>query len=335
MVPDAQCTQNRNVPLGIFHSLVACFYWSIVFVIPSLLSSFEEMEIVLARYTAFGLFSSFALCCKKQNIFKIASFREWLSSIFWATLVNIVYYLGVSLAIRYVGSAVTIIISGLAPIAILFYSNIKTKDLPFSTLALISFIIFLGITLTNISEFQASTSSVSPLQYFFGLICVCTSTLVWTLYIICNSSLLSQKPHLTPEVWCSMLGISSLFVCVPLAIFLDIIGVTHIGRTLFFQIATSDSLLFIGLTGIMGIFSSSLAITAWNKASLHLSSALLGALLIFEPIFGLIISYIYEQALPSLQEGIGVSLMLGGSLASLILFHKKSQKKALNPETIE
>lgn len=328
-----QIKQSRNVSFGILHSLLACFYWGIVFVIPDLLHSFQELDIVLARYTTFGIFSLLSLLWKRQNILKTIPLSIWKQGIFWAFLVNILYYLGIAYAIRCIGAAVTIIIAGLAPIAVLFYSNIKKKEIPYTTLSFLSSIIFLGIVLTNISKIQANIE-IHLIKYFLGLVCVIIATGVWVSYIIYNYNFLSKNPDVSPNLWGCILGLASLILCLPLIILGDFLGITRITSTLLFHVPLSEKLLFIALCGVMGIFSSSLAITSWNKASLYLSPSLLGALLILEPVFGLCLSYFCKHTLPSYQEGLGISLMLGGSLTCLILFGKKKQQKQEDPTEI-
>ena len=312
---------SRNTPLGIFYSLLACFYWGIVFVIPSMLGNFPDLDIVLTRYSIFGICSLITIIYKRSNIFKTVPCSLWKTSTLWAFLINIVYYFGIAQAVRYSGSAVTVIIAGLAPIAILFYSNIKKKVLSYPFLLSMSSIIVVGIILSNISEFQSESSS-SLLLYLFGLGCVIIATSIWAGYIICNHDFLEKYPEISPDTWCHMLGISSLVICLPLIAFGDLFGITHVTRDFLFHTPLSERWLFILLCSAMGIFSSSRAISAWNKASLHLSTALLGALLIFEPIFGWILSYVYKQEVPSFQEGLGFSLMLGASLC-LLLAQKK------------
>ncbi|WP_348662797.1 DMT family transporter [Chlamydia vaughanii] len=321
-----QIKQSRNVPFGIFHSLLACLYWGIVFVIPNLLHSFQELDIVLTRYTVFGIFSLLPLIWKRQNIFKNISLNIWGQSVIWVFLVNILYYLGIAFATRFVGAAVTIIIAGLAPIAVLFHSNIKKKEVSYTILSALSLIIFLGVVLTNISELRATTA-VNLWQYLLGLGCVITSTGIWVGYIIYNYNFLLKNPNISPDLWCCVLGVTSLAICLPLIIICDCLGITHVAQSVFFHNPLSERLLFIILCAAMGIFSSSRAITSWNKATLHLSPALLGSLLIFEPIFGLFLSYFCERTFPSAQEGLGILLMLGGSLACLILFGKKANQK--------
>ncbi|EPP37357.1 Inner membrane protein YtfF [Chlamydia avium] len=320
-----QIKQSRNVPFGVFHSLLACLYWGIVFVIPDLLHSFQEIDIVLARYTIFGMFSLLSILWRRQNIFRNVPLIIWKQGIFWAFIVNVVYYLGIAYATRCVGAAVTIIISGLAPIIVLFHSNIKKKEISYTTLSLLSSIIFLGILLTNISKIHTNVE-VHLAKYFLGLVCVIISTGIWVSYIIYNYTFLSKNPQISPNLWCCILGLASLALCIPFIILGDCLGITQITSILISHTPLSEKLLFIILCGAMGIFSSSLAITSWNKASLHLSPSLLGALLILEPIFGLCLSYFCKHTLPSWQEGLGILLMLGGSLACLILFGKKAHQ---------
>lgn len=174
---------------------------------------------------------------------------------------------------------------------------------------------------------------ISLPQYIFGVSCVTFSTLIWVCYVICNQTFLEKNPHISSDTWGLMLGIGSLVLCIPLIIGGDFFGFTHITKNVLFHTPFSERILFTVCCLIMGIFSSSLAICAWNKASLHLSPALLGALLIFEPIFGLTLSYIYEKNLPATSEALGIFLMLIGSLLCIILFQKKNREEQTNLET--
>lgn len=320
---------TRNLPLGIFHSLVACLYWSFVFVIPCMLSAFDEIDLVLARYVTFGCFSVVLIFWKKnRTLFKNITCSNWLQGFLWASL-TIVYYFGIALAIRFVGSAITIIIAGLAPVLILFYANTKTREVPYSLLSMISLIIFAGVVLTNLAKFKSMPNLSLP-QYIFGLSCVIFSTLIWVAYVICNQTFLEKNPHISSDTWGLMLGVGSLVLCIPLIVCGDLLGFTHITHNILFHKPLAERFLFTNCCLIMGIFSSSLAICSWNKASLYLSPALLGALLIFEPIFGLILSYVYEQALPAISEALGIFLMLIGSLLCVVLFQKKHKLNQSN-----
>ncbi|SPN73290.1 Inner membrane protein ytfF,Predicted permease, DMT superfamily,EamA-like transporter family [Chlamydia serpentis] len=322
-----QESKSRNLPLGIFQGLIACLYWGMVFVIPNFLSSFGDLDIVLTRYTIFGIFSLIACIIKNPSLIKKTSLSLWGKSILWTLLINPLYYFGVTLGIRYVGSAITVVIAGLAPIAVLYYSNTKQKELSYPLLFAISSIIIIGVILTHISALELPTAA-SPLYSILGIGMVIFSTSLWVIYVICNQSLLDKHPELNPRSWSYLIGISALIVCLPLIVVLDFLEVTHITRTLITYTPISERLLFFLLCGAMGIFSSAKALTAWNKASVNLSPALLGAILIFEPIFGLVLTYLYSRSLPSIKEGLGIFLMLGGSLLCLVLFGRKIGKSS-------
>lgn len=317
--------KHLNIRAGISYGLLACFYWSIVFVVPTLLSDFNNIDIVLTRYTIFGLASLISALSKRKWIFTQFQPRIWLKGIFWALLINPIYYFGITLSIHYVGAPVTVIIAGLAPIAILFYSNIVHKQIPYLTLLSISSIIFAGVLLTNIAEFESNHTS-SFTQYFVGLLSVVLSTAIWVFYVIMNKRVLNSHAKLSPEIWSNILGISSLIICPPLLVLANALHWTN--SLMILQSSVKDLLLFFVLCGILGIFSSSWAVSYWNKATLCLPQAFLGGLLIFEPIFGLILTYLVKQSLPSLQEATGILLMLTGSLISLILFGKRAANNA-------
>lgn len=319
-----QVSSTQSISKGIFYGLVSCFYWGIVFVIPNLLQTFGELDIVLTRYTTFGIFSLITCLATNRRIFKETPLKTWCAILLWSFLINPVYYFGVTIAIRYVGSALTVMIAGLAPIVILCFSNIKQKELSGILLFIISCITFSGVVLTHISDLHTSSVTATPLQYIFGVGAALFSTGLWVIYVIYNQKLLEKNPSLSPENLCHLLGITALVVCLPLIIIFDACGITHIS-TVLTSYPMSQRFVFAGLCATMGVFSSALAITSWNKASRHLSPSLLGTMLIFEPIFGLILSYLYAQSFPKFLEGIGITLMLGGSLLSLILFGKKKR----------
>ncbi|WP_100933983.1 DMT family transporter [Candidatus Chlamydia corallus] len=326
-----QESKARNLPLGIFHGLIACLYWGIVFVVPNFLDSFGNLDIVLTRYTIFGIFSLIACAIKNPSVIKKTPLHIWGKSLLWTLLINPVYYFGITLGIRYVGSAITVVIAGLAPIAVLYHSNAKQKELSYPLLFAISSVIIIGVILTHLAVLDLPTAA-SPLYCILGVGMVIISTSLWVIYVICNQSLLQKHPELTPDTWSYLIGISALIICLPLIIIFDLCGVTHVTQIIVSHTSISECLLFFSLCGIMGVFSSAKALTAWNKASLNLSPALLGAILIFEPIFGIVLTYLYSKSLPSIQEGIGIFLMLGGSLLCLVLFGKKVQKNLANSQ---
>ncbi|WP_213318255.1 DMT family transporter [Chlamydiifrater volucris] len=303
---------------GCFSAVTACFYWGIVFVIPSFLSHFHDTEIVLFRYLTYGIFSLITSIIYSKKIFYSFPKKVWVKAFIWSTVINPIYYLGIVAAIRLAGSAITVIIAGLTPVGVLICANIRKRELPLSLLLGIVLITTLGVILSNVSEFRGEVTE-GVLQKIVGIACVLTSTAIWVAYVISNESLVKSHEDMTPEIWGRMFGICALIVCVPLLALCNWLGFASTLHS-FATASTKDVYLFLILTTILGIFSSGQAINLWNKASLSLPSSVLGSMLVLEPLFGLILSFLLvSKTFPSLMESVGILLMLTGSLAGTLL----------------
>ena len=72
----------------------------------------------------------------------------------------------------------------------------------------------------------------------------------------------------------------------------------------------------------MGILSSWGATYFWNNASALLPTGLTGQLVVFETIFGLFYTFLYEHRLPSFAEALGMTLLLVGVLKGVSALRK-------------
>ncbi|MEG0037505.1 MAG: DMT family transporter, partial [Victivallaceae bacterium] len=159
-------SKNRNTNKhcffsGVLYSLGACFLWGLVFVVPQFLSQYKDIEIVLGRYLIFGLASLIGALISNRNFFKMYSFKIWRTGFIWGVLTNPVYYLGIVIGLRYAGPAITVVMTGLTPLTVLFYSNLKSKEVPQVTVAIISVVVIGGVLLTNLSILEQPIISTS------------------------------------------------------------------------------------------------------------------------------------------------------------------------------
>ncbi|WP_213357605.1 DMT family transporter [Chlamydiifrater phoenicopteri] len=336
MIADSDNALGKATSLkGCFYAISACFYWGIVFVIPAFLSHFHDTEIVLFRYSIYGLFSLATSVIYSRKIFYAFPKKIWIKAFIWSTIINPIYYLGIVAAIRLAGSAITVIIAGLTPVGVLVCANIRKRELPISLLFGIVIITTAGVVLSNVSEFHGEAVE-GVLQKIIGIACVLASTAIWVAYVISNEKLVKCHKDMTPEIWGRMFGICALVVCIPLLIFCNYLGLTDTLNS-FSSASTKDVYLFLALTTILGIFSSGQAINLWNKASLSLPSSVLGSMLVLEPLFGLVLSFLLvSKTTPSLIETTGILLMLTGSLAGTLLSeHGSAAHSESSIETLE
>ncbi len=302
----------RVLPLpGVLFALGACFIWGFIFVVPHFMAGFSSIEIALGRYFVFGIVSS---------IFFLKSFFQgacrypasiWLKALFFSLLSTVGYYVFVVLALRYSSPASCALILGISPIAITLCGNWRHKEVSFKSLAKPSALILIGLVIINIPHLEIATS---PAYYFLGLLFSLFALASWTWFVLANYAFLKQQPHVHSSDWTTMIGISSLFWVFLFACALTPLHLFDIKK--YFTIHPDLINFIIGST-ILGVFCSWLGAFLWNKASLHLPVSLAGQLTIFETIFGVTFVYLFTHTIPSLQEMIGILILLSSIIYSL------------------
>lgn len=311
--------------LGSFFALSSCLVWSASFAIPYFLLTFDDILIVMARYSIYGLVSVIFLLITQRSFLKTVPLHIWASSLLWALLSNLLHYIGVIIGVRYATTPVTLVIIATTPIFVLIYANIKAKSLSMKTLLILGLLMNSGIILVNNSAIDWTFSTNSFLSYIIGLLGAILSVVCTGLFVVYNEEFMKKHPEISSQQWSALLGASTFILC----IFTLALGYlfNFINFSIFTQVPKQEVTRFILLTLVLGLGSSSLGTYLWIKASTLISSLLLGSLLIFETIFGIVLFCICKQEIPSVMQVLGISLMLSSCLYGLQVLRKPIEQK--------
>lgn len=308
--------------IGFILGISACFIWGLIFLIPDLLIGFSPVEVALGRYFFYGLISIFLLACKGKKLLNQYPKKIWISALNFALLANIIYYTALVIGSRYANSSVTALILGLSPITIALYGNIQQKVCSFKSLIVPCLLIAIGLACVNLQAFYPSLSIASMGEYLLGLLFSFGALVAWTWYAVANAKILKDNPQLSSSDWVTMLGVTTfLWVILIAGAFILFADPTEIfARYLHFSPELQK---FMIGSAVLGIACSWLGAYLWNRASTSLPVSILGQLIIFETIFGLLFVHLYEKNLPSIPSLIGMTTMLVGIFASVNVFRKK------------
>ena len=294
---------------GILFTIAACFFWGLVFVIPSFLRGFHPLEIALGRFFIYGLFSFLILLLTKRELFSKKHASYWKKAAYLSLFSSVLCYTATVCNMQYAGPTIATLVFAMSPICISLVGNWHKKEYPFQKLYLPLALMVIGIFLAKFKGFESDPESslwLSLLGIFFGLVGLAS----WTWFAVANSHFLKQNKELSVNNWALMLGTCTL------------VQVLLVGTILFAFLGTKEKYFifspelqnFILFSFILGTVSTLLSLFLWNHGSKRIPISLAGQLMIFEIIFALILIYFVEQKLPTLMELGGIVFMISGVL---------------------
>lgn len=291
---------------GIVFALSACFLWGFTFIVPGFMNSFSSMEIAIGRYMGYGLISSLFFVKSKLQGMQTYSKQIWLKAFYLSFISSIVYYMFVVLCLRFSTPAICALILGMSPITIAFYGNIKDKSISFRSLVFPSVLIFIGLAIINFPHLlETSDKGV----FTIGLVCGFLALVIWTLYTVGNACFLKKHPQVPFMDWAIIIGVATFIWTIIFTIVLGTLTPQEFRIEKFFHSSDSLGNFLIG-SFILGAICSWIGSYWWNKASFYLPVSLTGQMMIFQTIFGVFFAYLFKQTLPTLVEGVGISLLL-------------------------
>lgn len=314
--------------LGISFILLACFFWSLVFVIPIFLQSFHPLEIALGRFFVYGLVSFLYVLLKKRELFSKQYLPYWKKASYFAFLSTILCYTATLSNLQLSGPMIATLIFGMVPICIALVGNWHQKEIPTQKLVFPLFLIMLGIFFAKFKEVDASSVSIPMhlLGIFFGLV----GLGAWTWYAVANSHFLKKQEDLSIGNWALMMGTATFFLVLAFGIFLS-----PFSENLSKYLTPSPEMkIFFVASLLLGVLSTWLSFFLWNHGCKRIPISLSGQLMVFEILFALFLIYLLEHRLPSSWELTGMLCMLSGVLISLKKIRPNtSNKESIKPET--
>jgi len=302
----------RNLLLGLLCGLIAGAFWGGVFLAPRLLSAFTPLQMTAGRYIAYGLASAVLLVPAWRTVMAKMDGRDWRDLLLLSLLGNLIYYVGLSVAVQSAGVALASLIIGLLPVTItLVGAHPKTSGVAERTplrrlLAPLALIVAGGVCI-NLDAFAAAGRAGAG-RTLVGLAGALLALAVWTAYAVWNARRLAATPKFNSHEWSLLTGVAtgllSLVLVVP-AFMLG--GQPHAAAAwggfwaVSFAVAIGASVIGNGL---------------WNAASRLLPLSLSGQLIVFETVFALLYGFLHEGRWPRLLESAAMVLMLAGVLWS-------------------
>lgn len=321
----------NTMMLGVFFAIIAGILWGLIFVGPLLIPEYPSILQASGRYIAFGLISLPLSWYDRKHLRKLL-FKDWLEAIKLVLTGHLVYYTCLTSAIQYIGAPISTAIIGTLPVIITisayFMSNNKDnlmKKLSNSTLLISLFLITVGLLCVNISELKSEYVTLSIHQYIMGIVLAIISVLCWAWYALRNAHWLKNNPRNNPMTWANAQGI----VILPFSCFVYYYYVYIYSRLIhneFILPFGPRPKFFIFLMILIGFCCSWLGTFFWNKANQRLPITLIGPLIVFETIAGLIYVFMHRRLWPSSLIIIGIFLLISGVICTIKIHNNNNNK---------
>jgi drug/metabolite transporter (DMT)-like permease len=296
--------------LGILSGVLAGALWGLVFLTPALTAGFLPVQLSAGRYLAYGLVAAALLAPSMRRLARTLTPRDWLT-LFWLSLAgNTVYYVFLASAVQAGGVAMTSLVIGLLPIAVMLVGSRDRGGVPVRRLLPSLVLSALGLACISWQSLAAAGHSAHQGGLpgsAFGLLCAVGALVSWTLYAVGNSRALARLHAVSAHEWSLLVGVVTGAQALALAVpaFVLAPGV-H---------TASSWLSFAGVMGAVAILCSVMGNALWNHASRLLPLALTGQMIVFETLFALLYGFLWERRWPTGLETLAMVLLVGGVLS--------------------
>lgn len=308
---------------GIIFAIISGFLWGLIFVGPLLIPEYPSVLQASGRYIAFGVISLLLSWHDRKRLSALLP-QDWLEAVKLVLAGHLLYYTCLASAIQRIGAPISTAIFGLLPIIMtiithIIPSNKQNLDQKLSndTVVMSVLVIGAGLLCVNIAEFKSIYCTYNIWEYLSGIVLALISVISWSWYALRNAYWLQMHPNDKPITWANAQGIVTL----PLSCFIYCIICIYLNcfqKTFILPFGPRPNL-FIFLMILIGFCCSWLGTFCWNEASQRLPTTLMGPLVVFETIAGIIYAFIYRKSWPSLLILIGIFLLISGTFFVLYI----------------
>lgn len=293
---------------GVLLMLAATSLWALAFAAPLAASNASAVEIALGRFIAYGLLSLALLGGSRLRALPAGLLRR---AVLYALIGNIAYYALLVLGIQLAGAAMAILVIGLLPVTLSLAGFGGRLAAAWRALAAPFAVFAAGVLLLNAAktDFFRDLGAVSAA----GLACLFAALAMWTWYALDNARFLARRAGLSGADWSSIVGVASLaisLVALPLA---WAMGLARDPTTLSLGELSEIALWSLAL----GVGATWLGAVLFNIASRLLDTAILGQLIVFEAVFGILYVAMVQGTAPPWTELAAIALALAGVLLSI------------------
>ncbi|MES0228752.1 DMT family transporter [Citrobacter sp. wls831] len=312
---------------GVLYALLAGLMWGLIFVGPLIVPEYPAVLQSMGRYLALGLIALPIAWLGRVRLRQLTR-KDWVTALALTMTGNLIYYVCLASAIQRTGAPVSTMIIGTLPVVIPVFANLlySQRDGKLSWWRLSPALVLIGIGLlcVNISELNQGLPDFSGWRYGSGIALALISVVCWAWYALRNARWLRENPDKHPMMWATAQALVTLPV--------SLLG--YIAACLWLNGQTPDFALpfgprpgvFIGLMIAIAVLCSWVGALCWNVASQKLPTVILGPLIVFETLAGLVYTFILRQEFPPLLTVSGIALLIVGVV---IAVRAKPQKPSV------
>ncbi len=312
---------------GVLYALLAGLMWGLIFVGPLIVPEYPAVLQSMGRYLALGLIALPIAWLGRVRLCQLVR-KDWITALTLTMMGNLIYYVCLASAIQRTGAPVSTMIIGTLPVVIPVFANLlySQRDGKLSWWRLSPALVLIGIGLlcVNISELNQGLPDFSGWRYGSGIALALVSVVCWAWYALRNARWLRENPDKHPMMWATAQALVTLPV--------SLLG--YIAACLWLNGQTPDFALpfgprpgvFIGLMIAIAVLCSWVGALCWNVASQKLPTVILGPLIVFETLAGLLYTFILREDFPPLLTVSGIALLMVGVV---IAVRAKPQKPSV------
>jgi len=282
--------------LGLLYAIAANLIWGLVFLGPIWVPGATPVQITGGRYTFYGFFAVLCLVWVWQRTRAshaiIRNLKAWRAAAGLALLGNFVYFLCVSFAVQSIGVALPTMIVGMIPVTVPVIACLVAQRWPNGWLWVAMLLMAGGILLANWRPLDGTPNAR-------GLALAITALICWSAYALLNQRAMRRYAAHQSLLWASLQGAAGLPFGLALFVFAGGVSQPHLVE-----------LLPVWL--VLGVFCSGIANVLWNLGSARLPSTVLGPMIAFETLSGLLCAWLYDGKPWPMTAWLGAMLLVTG-----------------------
>ncbi|MEJ8321868.1 DMT family transporter [Kosakonia sacchari] len=318
---------------GVLYALLAGLFWGLIFVGPLIVPDYPAALQSTGRYLALGIIALPLAWLGRARLRQLTR-SDWFTALWLTIMGNLIYYVCLASAIQRTGAPVSTMIIATLPVVIpvcanLLYSQ-RDGKLSWRRLAPALVCIALGLGCVNIAELRHGLPNFSGWRYGSGIVLAFTSVACWAWYALRNARWLRENPDKNPMMWAT----AQALVTLPVSL------VGYLAACLWLGVQQPDftlpfgprPLVFITLMFAIAVLCSWVGALCWNIACQRLPTVIVGPLIVFETLAGLLYTFMLRHSLPPLLTVCGIVLLVGGVLMAVLSKPQKASVTALSAE---
>lgn len=298
---------------GVLYALLAGLMWGLIFVGPLIVPEYPALLLSMGRYLALGLIALPLAWLGRQRLKKLSR-RDWLSALELTMMGNLIYYTCLASAIQRTGAPVSTMIIGTLPVVIPVFANLlyshRDGKLAWSKMVPALVCIAVGLACVNIAELRHGVANVDGWRYVSGILLAIIAVVCWAWYALRNACWLRENPDKNPMMWAT----AQALVTLPVSLigYAAVCGWLRLDQPEFALPFGPRPWVFVGLIVAIAVLCSWVGALCWNVASQKLPTVILGPLIVFETLAGLLYTFLLRQSLPPVLTASGILLLVVG-----------------------